>query len=209
MSHWLLLKNPDETAISIPLIPAKRVIGYGVNQYSFDISLKPDKSDSLYHSAKLGGQQGFELLWREGYIRQSVTARFELDVPPNVHGNSADLLFALAVITHIMKDINYPSFAATGCLNEKGIVGSVKGVPEKLNTALNTLPSESIIFYPKANDAEINSTLRQKAEVSKIALHPIERLDQAVSYLGINITKVYLKSPYRGLEAFHAEHRSI
>jgi tetratricopeptide (TPR) repeat protein len=210
MALWILLKKPDGTGDTVLLTPAKIGISYGPSQCKFEIDLDPDKDDDLYLSADLGGKQGFMLLWREGYVRQSVSTRFQLaELKSNVHGHSADLLFALAVITQIMKDVVNQPIAATGCLNEKSWVEPVEGVPGKLYAVLEVLPAGGVIFYPKANDSEVDSELRSKAQICGVALCPIERLDEAAVYLGIEIKKVYLDCPYRGLEAFHAEHRSI
>ncbi|MDP1614258.1 MAG: hypothetical protein Q8L68_00505 [Methylococcales bacterium] len=221
MSHYLLFLQVDQTGYAVELLDgilnenngkSLKVIAFGASESHFDIRLQPDNNDDLYRSAEVGGQQAYQMLWREGYVRQSATARFHLDQAiSNVQGHSADLLFALAVITTALPRAQklFPSFAATGMLDEKGFVQGVEGIPAKLRAALLVIKAGGIIFFPRANETEINDELRQLAATQSIELCPIERLDQAVAKLGVVIRKTYLKEPYRGLETFEAEHRGI
>ncbi len=222
MSHYLLFLQSDQTSYAVELLDGMlsenngrplKVIAFGASEYQFDIRLQPDSDkDALYRSAEIGGQQAYQMLWREGYVRQSATARFHLEqAVPNVQGHSADLLFALAVIAAALPRARklFPSFAATGVLDEKGFVQGVEGIPAKLKAALLVIKSGGIIFFPRANETEIDGELWQLAATQGVELFPVDRLDQAVAKLGVIIRKIYLKEPYRGLETFEAEHRSI
>jgi hypothetical protein len=152
-----------------------------------------------------------DLLWREGYLRESLTVRFLRDnVPTGVIGGSGGLLFAMATLVKAMRHPQgYPPVAATGVLDGKGWVQAVEGVPQKLRAALQAMPSGGVLFYPRGNEAEIDTELLALAQTQQARLIPVERLDEAAQHLGIVIRKTYLDAPYLGLFPFQYQHRKL
>jgi hypothetical protein len=162
------------------------------------------------------------LLWREGHIDKSGTVRFQLGTlseadrqanETGIHGESADLLFALAFLTAAVRlPGGYPPLAATGVLEESDKVVYVRpvgGVPAKIAAALKVLPPGALLFYPKANQDDITSELHRQAEAQDVKLIGVERLEEAVERLGVQIEGVYLRTPYLGLQSFGYAERSI
>ena len=158
------------------------------------------------------------MLQSEGYLRNEATFRFQFekeylkgDKLQNVSGASADLLFGLAVVTAVRSDLEYRPFAATGILSDGGQVQPIEGLQVKIRAALNTpaLRGSGVIFYPKANDKDIDAELRYEVERAQIALKPVEWLEEAVEYLGIPIQGHWIGNPYRRLDVFEYNHRRI
>jgi len=225
MSRWLLLERADGEGLAVELRAelsrggqSKTSLGPFFQQ-TFEIRLRPDQDNDLALSAEKGGWQGFWLLWRENHVQQSVSAHFCFSPPEHpVYGRSADLLFALAVATGTMGAVAadaklpvpaYPPLAATGVLDENGRVQRVQGVPAKLKAALAVMPAGGLIFYPKRNEDEVDAALKRDATAAGIELCPVERLYDAVDRIGIPVRRVWLQTPYLGLDAFEYEHRSI
>lgn len=218
MSLYLLLKETNGAGRAEGLLPERTPSGIaaplknGPEGRRFRFELLPDTEDELQCSAQWGGGRAYELLWREGYLRQEIAVRFHLKaLPPNVQGHSGDLLFALAVITAAILQLRggYPPIAATGALDDKSQVLAVEAVPAKLQAALRQMPAGGLCFYPQANDAEVDAALRGQAQAQGVKLHPVRRLEEAAQALGIAVREIYLDTPYRGLEAFEPEHRAI
>jgi hypothetical protein len=117
----MLLVSSDENqgqAIEVkPLLSPSGVplsFNRGINTSipTFDVQLYPkerkNNSPALRQSAQIGGDLAYRLLWDEEALKNEkgefapyqATSNFILEpVPANVHGRSADLLFALAVVT--------------------------------------------------------------------------------------------------------------
>jgi|GEM_PF-3280298 len=211
MSLWLLLFDPNtQQGSAVPLAFQERGgFRYGPPQRECDAGLVPDKEDDLSRSAEIGVETAYDLLWREGYVRETLTVRFLRDnLPTGVIGGSGGLLFAVATLVKAMpRPQGYPPLAATGALDDKGRVQAVEGVPQKLLAALQTLPVGGMLFYPRANEAEIDADLIAAAQAKHAQLLPVERLDEAAQHLGIAIRKSYLDAPYLGLFPFKYEHR--
>lgn len=168
-------------------------------------------ADQLFESAVRGGQIGYRLLWSENHLRERLTVRFDLpglDMP--VAGRSAELLFALAVITEayqVRADI--PVVAATGRLADDGSVLPVAGVAAKVRSALESLPPHSRIFYPMANFGEVDAQLQSLADTRRVLLWPVDSLAEAAIQLGIPVLRAGKEPPYRGLESFEYRHRAL
>lgn len=215
MTLSILLEDKfNQTGLCIPLLfgDPKLTDLTEIDGSEFQVYLKSKRNDELHHSAKKAGQLAFELLQNEGYVHRSIKIYLKIEADINhVRGSSADLLFAIAVMTAVL-DKDYPSIAATGSLfkGKKWQVSGVEAVPHKLEAAFKTLPNGGIIFYPKENDSEINNTLRLQAEQQGIELYAVEWLNQVAERLDIETALFYSgECPYRGLEAFRAEHHNI
>ena len=225
MSLFLLLEDTHGNGIAEELLPERSPSGkpipfaLGPQGRELDFKLKPndDADDVLHNSARRGGGMAYELLWREKHLCEKVTVRFHFkEQPPNVQGHSGDLLFALAAAVALMQKIewyssaaNAPALAATGVLDEEtGDVTAVQAVPAKLRAALAKMPNGGLFFCPTANYADIDAPLRQQAQAQGVAIHPLERLEDALETLGIKIEKAWLGEPYRGLRDFeYSDHR--
>lgn len=226
MDFWFLSFDPKtQNGSAVPLVfkgrssgavhvPYKECggISYGKPPRKCEIVLFPEKEeDDLYRSVKVGVERAYDLLWQEGYVRESLTAYFlRENLPLNVDGSSGSLLFAVTTLVKVMRrPLAYPPIAATGVLDTKGWVQSVEGVPQKLRAALEAMSPGGMLFYPRQNEAQIDAELIAVAKHKYAQLLPVSRLDEAAQYLGIEICKIYLKAPYRGLFTFEYEHRAI
>ncbi len=231
--HWLLFAGPSDTGLAVQLEPVMSKNGISLSftpgpiGERLDIELKTGENDNieqtdayraLEDSARSGGGSGYALLQSEDHLRCEATFRFQFeekylnsDVLRNVSGASTDLLFGLAVVTAVRSDLEYRPFAATGILTEDGQVQSIEGLRAKIHAALNipALSGNGLIFYPKANDKDIDAELRHKVTQAQIDLKPIERLEEAVECLGIPIQGTWIGNPYRRLDVFEYSHRRI
>jgi WD40 repeat protein len=220
MRYSLLLASADGSVTAAPLIirELRESPGEGLS-----VHFRPVRKDLLFESAKIGGQLAYRILTGEGVVRSQLWVEYEvLGSHVNVSGRSADLLFALALITAKWKPTGdpYPAIAATGVLDSEGaalcadgtaVVHPVRYTVEKVAAAVRILAQEAlaVIFYPQA-DAESVSVWSRDAQVpTHVRLQPVGSLDEALSVLGIELRKVYLRNPFRGLEPFDFEHRSI
>lgn len=231
--HWLLFVGPDNTGLAVQLELDKKKNGepfffsMGPVGKRLDIELKTSENNNsalidaygdLENSAKNGGSYGYAFLQSEGHLRNEASFRFQFekeylkgDKLQNVSGASASLLFGLAVVTAVRSDLEYRPFAATGILSDGGQVQPIEGLQAKIRAALNTpaLRGSGVIFYPKANDKDIDAELRYEVKRAQIALKPVESLEEAVEYLGIPIQGHWIGNPYRRLDVFEYRHRRI
>ena len=172
-------------------------------------------SGEARESAVIGTHCAYGLLFREKYLDHEIVVRFETSVAlPNVHGRSADLAFALALVaswcgTDGVNVFNFPPLAATGKLADDGGILSIGELEAKLAIALAALPENSLIFFPRANEADVTEELRRTASQRKITLAACDRLEEALQQLNITLSRSWLESPFRGLEPFEFAHASI
>lgn len=187
------------------------------------VHFRPVRNDLLFESAKVAGQLAYRILAGEGVVRSQLWVEYEvLGVHVNVTGRSSDLLFALALITTKFKRPGgtYPAIAATGVLDSESAtirlentatVQSVQHTVAKVAAAVRALTNEpdAVVFYPVA-DAESVAMWQASAEIpAHVHLQPVGCLEDALAYLGITLERIYLGNPFRGLEYFGYEHRSI
>jgi WD40 repeat protein len=224
VQHWILFEQADGSGLAVELFSdltnrGKPKVFLGpFRQNQLSVKLKPKLNDDLNLSAKEAGEQGYRLLYQAGKILQSANCFFHFHPPEQpVIGRSADLLFALAVVTTILPAVAFaskksiplfPSFAATGVLDEEGNIMPVEGIPAKVTAAMDVLPSGSLIFFPKSNYKDVNNVLIKSAVKKGIELLPVSTLYDAVDKLGIR-HNVWTKSPYLGLQSFEYQHRAI
>jgi WD40 repeat protein len=178
------------------------------------VHFRPVRNDRLFESAKIGGGLAYRILFGENIVRSQLWVEFDVvGDHVNVTGRSADLLFALALVTSkwTVPGIARPAIAATGVLDPEGKVQSVERAVQKIEAAVRDLqPSgNAIVFYPVADAREVD-TWRATTDVpAYIQLRAVADLDEALAQLGYVLEKVYLGNPFRGLEHFDYEHHAI
>jgi WD40 repeat protein len=207
---WLLLAREQGQGVAIALRAEEPA--FGVARQRLDVwGLEADTH--LNASLQHGAQLAYELLWHEKLLASEVSAGFELNdqQPRLVVGRSADLALALAFVVNVLGSgrRRFPALAATGTLNANAWVGHVEAVPAKVQAAIDALPAGGLVFLPQADAALLPPELFARAQVKSIQLCPVQRLDEAIELLGIQLEKVYLQNPYMGLHAFEFRHRSI
>lgn len=163
-------------------------------------------------SAKRAGTAALQLLFREINHNQPVQRLWiEIDPPSlQVTGRSAELLFGLVAYLHLgapslPEGVPDCDFMATGLLDTKGNVGSVEAVTVKVRAALASGPKVGTrLFYPRADEAQIDDDLRAECRNTGLILCPVDRIDEALDALGVEILGSWpdVISPFRALEAF-------
>lgn len=104
----------------------------------------------------------------------------------SLNGESGGLAFALASFSKLCKVEYGCSVAATGQLegvSENGKVKKIGALPEKLHGLLDTLESNSKIFYPEANDYVLSTLLAEGFKKKNISLHPVLTVQEALDVL--------------------------
>jgi tetratricopeptide (TPR) repeat protein len=174
------------------------------------VHFRPVRNDLLFESAKLAGELAYRVLCGEGVVRSQLLVEYEVPGPPvNVMGRSADLLFALTLITAKWKRPSggEMTIAATGTLASDGGVGGVERTAEKVAAAVRDLSvgdgtSRAIILYPLEDAASVDAWRDGASLPQHIELCAVAHLDDALARLGYRLDKVYLRNPFRGLEHF-------
>lgn len=106
-----------------------------------------------------------------------------------VHGESAGLAFCLDFAAKIWENLSRPAklnfaIAATGVINDdQGEVTRVDSITGKLQGALDVLQHGGRIFYPRDNDSEISTGIRDAASTKGIALIPVATVQEALAEL--------------------------
>ena len=220
MTFTLLLADSfDPDAPARPVVLQMQVLQTPPGGEDVTVSFRPNRTDDLYLSAKSAAQLAYRVLFREGIVRSQLVLRLQLDeAPVNVVGRSADLPFALAMLSHAYQEYGSGgllatgasrSVAATGVLESDGTIRAVDHLAAKLAAACSAFDgAPATIFFPADNAAEVElSTLSERHP--NLQLRPIGHLDEALEDLGIVLERVYLRNPFRGLEYFDYEHRAI
>ncbi len=211
-SVWMLMTAGAAGGVAAPL---RAAIGAGARGEAVRRIGLPGASAEALASASAGARLAYRLLYREKYIDREIEVRFQAEAAlGNLHGRSADLAFALALIAAMCGAEGAPSFrfpplAATGVLNEAGGVEAVEGLADKITQALEVLPTGAAILFPRANEAELTAGLRGAAAAKGVTLISVARLEEALQRLGVQLSQTWLDSPFRGLEPFGFEHASI
>jgi WD40 repeat protein len=221
MTYRLLLVDAEGRVTTPQLVTREQREFPG--SLGLSVHFRPVRNDLLFESAKVSGQLAYRILTGEGVVRSQLWVEYEVLGPHiNVTGRSSDLLFALALITSKWRKTagDYPAIAATGVLDlENAALGidhtatvqSVRNTAAKVAAAVQALKGEpaAMIFFPAA-DADSVAQWSATAEIpNHVHLQPIASLEEALACLGITLEKVYLDNPFRGLEYFGYEHRSI
>jgi len=178
------------------------------------VHFRPVRNDLLFDSARAGGRLAYRILAGEGVVRSQVWVEYEvLGEHFNVIGRSGDLVFALALICSkwIRSSERYEACAATGVLGADGSVETVEGLTEKLSAAVRDLSDtrRAVVFFPAADAATVALWQSTVQIPEHVELRPAGHLDEALSYLGYTLQKIYLRNPFRGLEHFEYRHHAI
>jgi tetratricopeptide (TPR) repeat protein len=212
VNYRLLLVDGQGLASSVPL--RIRMLREFPGPENLSVHFRPVRNDVLFESARSAGQLAYRVLRGEGIVRAQLTVEYEVaGTQQSVMGRSADLLFALALITAKWKLSNLDAhvIAATGVLCADGTVQSVEHTDSKIAACVQELTgigeaANAVVFYPAA-DRELVNAWRNSAVPSRIDLVPVTHLDDALAHLGYTLDKVYLRNPFRGLEHFdYADH---
>ena len=181
------------------------------------VSVNEKDDHDLVDSLKTAGNAALRLLARNhrDFRACRVVGNYE-DPHTPVSGESAGLLFALATYIELLvlkrnhKPFPDPVFAATGSIDEHGVVRKVLDVPAKIRAALDVLPAKSFVFYPKMNFGEVDETLIRLADSRDINLRPVESIGEALKFLEIIVEDwPESRSPYPGLNSFGASQSQI
>lgn len=221
MRYLLLLVNADGVGTAQELIV--REFRTFPGDEGISVHFRPVRNDTLFHSAKVGSGAAYRVLLGEGLVRSQVWVEYEVRGPPvNVAGRSGDLLFALALLTSGWRKATgeYPVIAATGALDTEETLTSPDSAPAvvgvdrveaKLAAAVEALAAEraGVIFYPAADRTRVERWCGAATVPDHVRIHPVTTLEDALSALGIQLEKVYLGNPFRGLEYFDFAHRSV
>jgi hypothetical protein len=168
----------------------------------------PGGGAELVRSAAHACGEAAKILYRERYLDRQILVRFAASDASSIHGRSAELAFALALVGAAVK-IPLPAIAATGLVEAGGAIRGVEGVEAKAAAALKVLPRGGRFIYPSSNDAALSPALRRQADDAGVALTPSHRLEDLLASLGLPIATTWLDEPYRGLEPFEIGHASI
>lgn len=204
-SVWLLFTAGAGRGVATPLAAdiSTGVHGEGVRRVEID-----GAGTALQHSATRAVNEAARILYREGYLGRQILVRFTAADIENVHGESAELAFALA-FTGAAIARALPPLAATGRLGSGGAIGAVEGIADKLAAAIEVLPTGGFFIFPAAGERELSPALRRAAAERGIVLVPAHRLEDLLARLGVPITRTWLDQPFRGLEPFTFAHASI
>lgn len=127
-------------------------------------------------------------------IGVSIITDKKLTVNPNVKidahkigGPSAGLMFTLEIYNQLVKEdiTKGHEIAGTGTINEKGEVGPIGGVSQKVVAAHNA--GAEVFFAPNENGKE-NSNYKEAVKTAKdiktkMKIIPVDTLDDALTYL--------------------------
>ncbi|SFI60446.1 MULTISPECIES: SepM family pheromone-processing serine protease [unclassified Bacillus (in: firmicutes)] len=127
-------------------------------------------------------------------IGVSIITDKKLTVSPNVKidahkigGPSAGLMFTLEIYNQLVKEdiTKGHEIAGTGTINEKGEVGPIGGISQKVVAAHNA--GAEVFFAPNENGKE-NSNYKEAVKTAKdintkMKIIPVDTLDDALTYL--------------------------
>lgn len=221
MKYLLLLVNAEGAGAVSEL--AVRECREFAGDEGVSVHFRPVRNDALFHSAKVGSGVAYRVLLGEGCVRAQLWVEYEVHGPPvSVAGRSGDLLFALALLTSRINRSagEYPIIAATGVLDaDEAAVGpesvpaviSVERIEAKVAAAVGALAQEreAVILYPSADQERVEAWCAAAPVPPHIHLQPVATLDDALGVLGIQLQRVYLGNPYRGLEYFDYAHHAV
>jgi tetratricopeptide (TPR) repeat protein len=178
------------------------------------VHFRPVRNDLLFESAKEGGRLAYRILIGEGIVRSQLVVEYAVAGEHlSVMGRSADLIFALVLLTAkwTHSSQRYAAIAATGVLDAEGGVQSVGSVPEKIMAAVRELECtpRAVVFYPAVDAPAVEQCRTTAAIAPHVELVPVMHLDDALRHLGYALEKVYLRNPFRGLENFEYQHHAI
>jgi hypothetical protein len=112
---------------------------------------------------------------------------YEIDpaIASRIYGGSGALAFSIAAIYEMLGLTSREVIGATGVIadTQKGTIGRVSAINEKIKTLLEKKPGITIIFYPRANDPDIELELKIQLKKSNIKFHPVKSLGEVCQAL--------------------------
>lgn len=211
MSIWILLASAEDAAQAVRL-ESQGVYAAPPGGQGIDVHIEPRRCDTLALSATEMATLAYRLITREGLSRSQLYLRYTLESGTiQAKGRSADLAFLLAHLTSVLQAINpdrqFPSFAATGMVDEEGRVLAVESVPAKVRAARTALADEpgALVLVPRGNWQELD----EKLDSPGPEVLPVDTVYDALELLGIAFNRSWLGCPFRGLEHFGFEHRAL
>lgn len=202
---WLLVTAGTDHGEAAPLEAALSEGVHGQGVLHVDVA---GAGSELIHSAEHACTEVAKILYRERYLDRLILIRFMAPDAGSIHGRSAELAFALALVGATVKT-PLPPLAATGAIETGGAIGAVEGVAAKAEAAIKTVPRGGRFIFPLANESALTSDLRSRAAAAGVELTPAHRLEDLLASLGLAMTTTWLDQPYRGLEPFETAHASI
>jgi len=120
-----------------------------------------------------------------GKVSHSIFAyELESDIARRIYGGSGALAFAAAVMCEMLGVSSREVIGATGVIDtEKGTVGGICAINDKISTILRNKPGITVIFYPLANASEISPELKLALKRSNIKLSPVRSLHEVYQAL--------------------------
>ena len=156
----------------------------------------PDIEDiQVRNSARNGCLSAYHILSRTNYIHRGKgffpSCQFA-DASANLHaqGDSAGLAFCLKFVQEVYglsigKTLDY-AIAATGVISDgtrEARIERVEGINPKLSAAVDLLEAGDRVFFPAANEPDIEPDINQKAADKGIRLVPVSTVEQAIGEL--------------------------
>jgi hypothetical protein len=146
----------------------------------------------VVHSAQNGCLSAYHLLCQRGYIapgeRFFPSCQFG-DGQANIRarGSSAGLAFCLKFAREVHRlSTGRPmgfSVAATGVIDNgsrEAVVGRVEGIQAKVRGAMGVLKPGDRVFFPAANEREIDASLWQELKAKGLELVPVATVEEAL-----------------------------
>jgi len=115
-----------------------------------------------------------------GKVSHSIFAyELESDTARRIYGGSGALAFSVAVMCEMLGVASREVIGATGVIDtEKGTVGGICAINDKILTILRNKPGITVVFYPLANASEITPELKQALKRSDVKLSPVRSLHE-------------------------------
>ena len=196
---WALFEQGDAVFISCTTAAKKG---------DFRISTGKYYGEQWRAAADDGASESYRCLLRDKIITTEYAVIYASErekFDNGASGYSAGLAFALAFACDVacnLHDKDVPDLAATGVVKcDTGEITRINGINEKLRAASKVLPECGLVFYPSANDGEIEEAVKATLEEKKITCHAVKSVEEALIKLGI-LTSTENVNPYRGLEGF-------
>lgn len=186
------------------------------NGISVEITYLSRVPDNIRNSVDRGVKEAYFLLSKKLKGMPDKIAVWCRGFEKPVHGNSADLAYAIELISlmlregHIKSDLIPFIVCATGVINNTGEITEVKGIREKFISAAGICKDydNAVIIIPKANFAEYKNLLENDEEFSSIMgitnarVIPVAYLNDLIKEFNIKAKETPVKTNY--LPAFFA-----
>jgi hypothetical protein len=172
--HVFLLLDQDTSTLKVYPLAGKgnrpvEVVSLG------NVPMEVEKS---FYGAALAT---YNLLMKSGAQISHYIFAYELEesVGRRIYGGSGALAFAIASMCGMLGRESKEVIGATGVVDiERGTIGKVGSINEKLSLVIRNSRDLTKIFYPMENDCEIHPTLRKEGFKKGIELMPVQTLTE-------------------------------